>query len=183
MTDLVTIFCEIDDFCKEFEKQFDGKLLSAGRMLRKRSFTMTMSEIMTISIYYHFSGYHTFKDYYTKHVEPYLNKDFRLVSYSRFIELRQHIVMPMLVFLVTQKQGSCTGISFIDSMSIKACHIKREYSHKTLKSIARKGKTSVGWFYGTKVHFVINHHGEKATWLNNQYGKNYTNVAFSLLQK
>lgn len=103
MADLVTIFCEINDFCKQFEKQFEGKLLSAKKAVRNRAFRMTISEIITISMYYHFSGYHTFKDHYIKHVLAYLYKDFRLVSYSQFIELRQHIIIPLLVFLVTHK--------------------------------------------------------------------------------
>lgn len=155
MTDLITIFCEIDDFCKEFKSQ-----IKIGRKRRNRSMALTMSEIMTISIWYHYSGYKTFKDYYTKHVQVYLKNEFpKLVSYNRFIELRKTIVMPMLVFLYTLLD-SCTGVSIIDSFKLEACNIKRSSSHKTLQSIAKKGKTSMGWFYGMKVHIVINHLGE-----------------------
>jgi hypothetical protein len=160
VADLVTIFCEIDDFCKEFEKQYEKKMLSAGKGERKRALTMTMGEVMTVSIWYHFSGYATFKDYYTKHVVEYMKSEFNLVSYNRFIELRKFIVVPLLVYLITKKLSSCTGVSFIDSFKLEACHIKRASSHKTLKSIAKKGKTSTGWFYGTKVHLIINHKGE-----------------------
>lgn len=161
MTDLVTIFCEIDDFCKEFESKFDKKLLSNGNGKRKRMLSLTMSEVMTISIWYHYSGYKSFKDYYTKHVAVYLQNDFpKLVFYNRFIELRKMIVIPLLVFLTTKKMSFCTGISFIDSFKLEACHIKRTSSHSTLRNIASKGKTSMGWFYGMKVHIVFNHKGE-----------------------
>lgn len=161
MTDLTTIFCETDDFCKEFKKQFGIKQLSNGKGKRNRSMKLTMSEVMTISIWYHFSGYATFKDYYTKHVEIYLKKSFPdLVSYTRFIELKRLLIMPMFVFLITRKMGSCTGISIIDSFKLEACHILRQSSHKTLKAIASKGKTSTGWFFGVKVHLIINHNGE-----------------------
>jgi len=161
MADLVSIFCEIDDFCKEFESKIEKNLLSNGNGKRNRSLSLTMSEIMTISIYYHFSGYANFKDYYTKHVEVYFKNGFpKLVSYSRFIELRKLTVMVTFIFLTTKKLSSCTGISFIDSFKLESCHIKRESAHKTMKAFAKKGKTSMGWFYGMKVHISINHKGE-----------------------
>lgn len=159
MTDLTTIFYEVDNFCKEFESQ-----IKIGKKQRNRSMTLTMGEVMTISIWYHHSGYATVKDYYTKHVQIYLRNEFpKLVSYNRFIELRKLIVMPMLIFLCTKKLGSCTGISIIDSFKLEACHVKRASSHKTLQSVAKKGKTSMGWFYGMKVHVIINHRGEIVT--------------------
>jgi len=160
MTDLVSIFCEIDDFCKDFEKQYEKRMLSSGSGKRKRELIMNMSEVMTISIWYHFSGYATFKDYYTKHVSVYMRSEFNVVSYTRFIELRKRVLMPLLVYLVTRKLNNCTGVSFIDSFRLEACNIRRASSHKTLKLIAKKGKTGEGWFFGTKVHLIINPHGE-----------------------
>lgn len=159
MTDLISIFCEIDDFCKQFNNQ-----IKIGNKQRDRKMSLTTSEIMTISIWYHYSGYKTFKDYYTKLIQVYMKNEFpNLVSYNRFIELRKTIIMPMLIMLCTKKLGSCTGISFIDSFALEACNIKRSSSHKTLKSIAKKGKTSMGWFYGMKVHVIINYLGEIVT--------------------
>jgi len=159
MTDLISIFCEIDDFCKEFLTQ-----IKIGEKKRFRKMNLTMGEVMTISLWYHYSGYTTFKDYYTKHVKEYLKNEFpTLVSYNRFIELRKTIIMPMIIFLCTRKLSICTGISFIDSFKLEACHVKRSSSHKTLKNVARKGKTSMGWFYGMKVHIVINQYGEIIT--------------------
>ena len=137
MPDLVTIFCEIDDFCKEFEKQFEKSLLSNGKGVRKRATSLSLSEVMTIQIWYHFSGYATFKDYYTKHVEKYFDKDFKVVSYNRFIKLKKSALAPLLIFLTTKKLSSCTGVSFIDSFSLKACHVRRQSAHKVLKKIAR----------------------------------------------
>ena len=70
---LVKIFCETDDFCKLFQKQFQKVFLTDGKKLRNRSFIMKPSEIMTIAIYFHFSGYKTFKDYYEKYVLVYFS--------------------------------------------------------------------------------------------------------------
>jgi len=158
---LTKIFYEVDEFCKQFEKQFERRLLSVGEDKRKRAFSLTLSEIMTIMIYYHESGYKTFKDYYEKHVLVYMRGDFQtLVSYNRFIELRQKAFLPLLIFLQLNGLRQCTGISYIDSFPLEVCHIKRASSHKTFKGVAQKGKSSMGWFYGFKLHLVINHQGE-----------------------
>jgi hypothetical protein len=159
---LTKIFCEIDDFCKEFIIQFNKNLLTSGKNIRNRSFKLTLSEIITISIYYHHSGYKTFKDYYTKHVLVYMNNDFKnLVSYNRFLELRAQAMLPIMIYLqLNIEKYKCMGVSFIDSFSINVSHTKRISSHKVFKGIAQRGKTSVGWFYGFKVHLIINVFGE-----------------------
>jgi hypothetical protein len=82
------------------------------------------------------------------------------VSYNRFVELQQKAMMPMAIFLQTCCMGKCTGISYVDSTPIRVCHIKREKQHKTLKKFATKGQCSMGWFFGFKLHLVINDKGE-----------------------
>lgn len=72
----------------------------------------------------------------------------------------QSTILPLVVFLKTHCLGKCTGISFIDSTPIRACHIKREHSHKVLQGLATKGHCSIGWFFGLKLHFIINDKGE-----------------------
>lgn len=158
---LTTIFYEVDEFCKQFEKQTEKKFLSNGKNKRNRPFQLTLSEVMTICIYYHKSGYKTFKDFYEKFVLNHMRADFRnLVSYNRFLELRKKALASLIIFLQLNAIRPCTGVSFIDSFPLKACHIKRASAHKTFKGLAQKGKTSVGWFYGFKLHVVINHLGE-----------------------
>jgi len=158
---LVTIFCEVDDFCKLFDKNFNSQLLTDGNGKRTRSFNLTVSEIMTLCIYYHESGYKTFKDYYQKHVLVTMQNDFHnLVSYNRFIELRKKVLFLLMIFAQLKAMSRCTGISFIDSFALKVCHVRRISSHKIFRNLAQKGKTSVGWFYGFKLHAVVNESGE-----------------------
>jgi hypothetical protein len=158
---LTKIFYEVDEFCKQFEQQFERKLLTDGQDKRDRHFKLSLSEIMTIVIYFHESGYKTFKDYYEKHVLVHMQCDFHhLVSYNRFLELKQKAFLPLLIFLQLNVLRPCTGISYIDSFPLKVCHVKRASAHKTFRGMAQKGKTSVGWFYGFKLHLVINHLGE-----------------------
>jgi len=156
---LTTIFYYTDEFCKQFEKEFNVRILSDGNDKRERKQSLTLSEVMTIAIYYHCSGYKTFKDYYTKSVE--LKSAFpTMPSYNRFIELQQKAAMPLSIFARLQSRGECNGFSFIDSFPLRVSHEKRTYSHKTFRGLAAKGKTSTGWFYGFKLHVVINTKGQ-----------------------
>lgn len=157
---LVEIFCEIDDFCKLLEKDSGIKLLGTKQIAgRKRNLTAT--EIITISIFFHSSSFKNFKDYYNTLIRGYLNSAFpNAVSYNRFIELRQEILLPLLLFTKTKGLGNCDGISIMDSTKLEVCHIRREHSHKLFKGIAQKGKTSTGWFYGFKLHIIINTSGQ-----------------------
>lgn len=158
---IVEIFYQIDEFCKTFEKTINRNLLTDGSGKRNRSFKLSLSEVMTITIYFHESGYKSLKDYYEKHVLINMRCDFHnLVSYNRFLELRAAAMPALVIFTQLNILNNCTGISFIDSFALNVCHSRRIYSHKVFKGTAERGKTSVGWFYGFKVHIVINHKGE-----------------------
>ncbi len=156
---LTEIYYHTDEFCKQFEKDIQKKLLQNRK--RNRRGALSLSEIMTIIIYFHHSGYKTFKHFYCKHVCLFMKDAFpRLVSYNRFVELQQQATLPLALFAKLMGKDKCSGVSYMDSFPLKVCHIRRTYSHKTFKGLATKGKTSVGWFFGFKVHLVISHTGE-----------------------
>ncbi len=158
--DIVAIFCDIDDFCEKFEPVFSKKLLGDKVRQRNRAMKMSLSEVMTTIVYFHSSGYRNFKAYYLEQVQKTLNREFpAAVSDNRLVELMKEAVVPLAVYLETRK-GTCSGISFVDSTSLAVCHNRRIHSHKVFRGFARRGKTSVGWFYGFKLHIVINHLGE-----------------------
>ncbi|NJL57623.1 IS982 family transposase [bacterium] len=81
------------------------------------------------------------------------------MSYTRFVELIPTVLAPLCVYLQTCL-GTCTGISFIDSTPLAVCHNRRIPQHKTFAGLAQRGKTSVDWFYGFKLHLVVNDRGE-----------------------
>ena len=56
--------------------------------------------------------------------------------------------------------GEPTGVYFVDSTKLAVCHNRRIHRHKVFDGLAARGKTSMGWFYGLKLHFVINHKGQ-----------------------
>jgi len=157
---LFELFIDVDDFCKIFEPRWTSFQLANGLRQRKRATQLKLSEIMTIMIYFHQSGYRYFKTYYQNYVQEHLVEDFpRVVSYSRFVTLMARALVPLTFYLLS-KRGSCTGISFVDSTPLKVCHNKRIERNKVFVGIAARGKTTMGWFYGFKLHLVVNEHGE-----------------------
>ena len=157
---LTEIFCVIDDFCNSFDKKYQHFFLNSLNKKRKRACSISLSEIMTIVILFHMSGYRTFKDFYLLSVSKDLKTYFpKTLSYSRFVQLMEYALLPLAVFLNGVK-GKETGIYYVDSTSIKVCNIKREKRHKVFKGLASKGKNSMGWFFGFKLHLVINNLGE-----------------------
>jgi len=154
------LFCSVDDFWQHFAPNWHQDLLTSGQRQRLRPTQLAPSEIMTILILFHQSHYRTFKAYYTEYVQRHLRSEFpALVSYHRFVELMPTVLVPLVAYLHTQL-GRCTGISFIDSTSLAVCYNARIHQHRVFAGRAARGKTSVGWFYGFKLHLVVNDQGE-----------------------
>ncbi len=159
MLDFTETFYFIHDFCKAFEKWWEGKLLTYGLRKRKRRCKLHLSEIITILIEYHRSGFRCFKDYYF-HVMHYHRKDFHsLISYDRFVALVKR-ALPAIMILFDCLKGEITDILFTDATPYKVCHHKRGYCHKVFGDLACKSKSTMGWFYGLKLHFIFNKYGE-----------------------
>jgi len=161
--EITEIFYLCDDFSKEFDKSFKKHILQSdnGKRTRNKPGKLSHSEVMTILISFHLGGYRNLKHYYLFYVSQHLNKEFpKLVSYNRFVELQQQVAFPLVLFLKLCRMGECTGISFVDSTTLKACHIKREKQNKVFSGIATKGKSTTGWFFGFKLHIIINDKGE-----------------------
>lgn len=157
---ILDLFCHVDDFWKDYQPEWEQWLMSDGRKRRHHANEMHPSEIMTLLIHFHQSCYRTFKHYYLKHVQVALHREFpHLLSYTRFVEVMPDYLVPLTVFLHT-KMGNCTGISFIDSTALAVCKNPRISSHQVFAGIAQRGKTTTGWFFGVKLHVVINDRGE-----------------------
>ena len=77
-----------------------------ARLRESSKDTLSMSEVMTIMVWFHISGYHTFKWYYKNYVCNQLRGEFlQLVSYNRFVELMSAVVIPLCVYLHTRRGG------------------------------------------------------------------------------
>lgn len=156
---LLELFCHVDDFCQQWQQQHPNVLTSrTGQRVRQPG--MCESEIMTLVIHFHQSGYRAFKDYYIKHVQAHLRTEFpNLVSYPRFVTLMQRVVVLLWAY-AQWCCGTCTGVSFIDSTALRVCTNHRIKRHKVFAGLAARGQCSLGWFYGFKLHLVVNEYGE-----------------------
>ena len=156
---IVSLFCEIDDFFLEYEVSYvSSRCLpsESGCETRGRPRRLHPSEVMTILIAFHQSNYRTFKHFYLKHVCVYWRTAFpHLVSYSRFVE-RKKEVLTLLTFYLGTRLGEYSGVSFVDSTRLRVCDNRRIASHRVFAGVAERSKTSMGWFYGFRLHLVIN---------------------------
>jgi len=161
MKDLTELFCHVDDFVNIIPNKNILTLENGqGKKSRKRRGNLSLSEMMTIVIFFHMSNYRNFKAFYIEQVSIHLRKEFpKLISYSRFVANMPKLSLPLLLFM-HELLGECTGKSFIDSTPIAVCHNKRITRNKVFKELAARGKTSMGWFFGLKLHLVVNDSGE-----------------------
>ena len=156
--DITVLFVCLDDFCKLYEKTQQSKLLPQNR--RQRAGYLSLSEMMLIEVYYHFSHYKNFKYYYLYEIQGKHRDMFnKLPCYDRFIALKKQLIMPLTI-LLHSLSGEETGIYFTDSTSLKVCRNKRINNHKVFEGMAERGKTTMGWFFGFKLHLIVNHKGQ-----------------------
>ena len=147
---------------------------------------MSKAEIMVIMILFHDSGYRCLKHFYIEKVCRHMRHLFpKVVSYNRwgsesrsqtcldyaesrqrktivnrFVELEKEVAIPLALFIKKVLLGKCTGISFVDSTPLRVCRNQRIHIHKVFKGIAQRGKCSMGWFFGFKLHLICNERGE-----------------------
>jgi hypothetical protein len=163
---LIEIFVAVDDFVILFEQWLVSRKLPLPAQPTRQP-DLTASEIITLLVYYHHSGYKTFQYFYERLALPQLATYFpKLVSYNRFIELvpRQLTLLHVLTKYLSLSSKR-TGCYFADSKKLPVCHNKRIYNHKVFAHIAGRGKSSTGWFYGLKLHLVINELGQVMNFL------------------
>jgi transposase len=160
MDDLTELYCVMDDFCKEFEPALRARLLADGKCKRLRATSLSLAELMTLVVLFHQIRYRQFKSFYLHHVCSHLRHEFpTLPSYNRCVELLPRCAVALAALFDVLK-GKCTGISIVDSTPIAVCDNLRIRRHRVFQGMAQRGKSSTGWFFGFKLHAVINHRGE-----------------------
>jgi hypothetical protein len=155
---LIEIFITCDDFCQALTDWQTQQ----GTCPTIRPGELSDSEMMTIVIFYHYSGAKCFQYYYQHWVETQLIGYFpRLISYPRFVARMPRLVPGLFVLLKWLcGQSQRTGFYIIDSKPLAVCDNHRIATNKVFVGVAARGKSSMGWFYGLKAHLVINQYGQ-----------------------
>src|SRR5512137_1324357 len=160
MDSLTETFCLIDDFCRQFEPAWHRRMLPAGSKKRRRKPELSLAELMTLAVLFHQLRFRQFKSFYLNHAFRHLRAEFpRLPSYQRVVELMPRCAVPLAALFECLK-GDCDGVSIADATPLAVCDNKRIPRHKVFKDKAERGKASVGWFFGFKLHAIINSRGE-----------------------
>ncbi len=163
LTDFITtVFVLVDDFCKIYAEYIKKRAIeSKPKVCRKptRVPEITESEIITIMLLYQRVGGRDFKSFYNYHLKESFKSAFpKLPTYERFIELRKRVlpIMETLMYCILKKNSDEL---YIDSTPIRVCNNKRIHSHKVFKGLAARGKSTIGWFFGFKLHICIDSEG------------------------
>ncbi len=159
---IIELFCMTDDFCYFFDTMMSKYTIQPqGKRRYHRASRMSKSEVMLIIILFHDSGYRCLKHFYIEKVCKHMRNLFpNVVSYNRFVELEKEVAIPLALFIKKVLLGKCTGISFVDSTPLRVCKNQRIHCHQVFKGIAQRGKCSMGWFFGFKLHLICNEKGE-----------------------
>jgi len=157
---LIELFIEVDDLRKAFIAH--QKLKGIYRAKKRMTTQLNGSEVCSILVAYNYSGYKCFEYYYreliVKRYADYFPDAPCYETFLSYIPKATDLIYLWLLFSVAKSKR--TGLYFIDSKKLQVCHLRREKSNKVFKGVAKKGKTSTGWFYGLKIHLVINNLGQ-----------------------
>jgi hypothetical protein len=157
--DITALYCCLDDFCKLLE-EWEAHRLIPSPTIRQRSGKLSRAEMLLVVVLFHLSPYKNFKTFYLYGIGHQHRACFgALPHYDRFVSLMPRLFVPLMV-LLHSLGGEETGVYFADSSKLAVCHNCRIDRHRVFDGLAARGKTSMGWFFGLKLHVVINHKGQ-----------------------
>jgi Transposase DDE domain len=159
---LYQIFIDVDDFIKALESFELTHRLGSGSVRPGPRRSMSKSEVLSILIFYHYSGYKCFQYYYKSLILMDLRSFFpNAVSYTRFVASMGDVAKHLYLFAQLRcAMSEQRGIYFADSKKLPVCDNRRIPSNRVFKNMAGRGKSSTGWFYGLKAHLLVNNVGQ-----------------------
>jgi hypothetical protein len=158
--DITELFCFVDDFTCGIKKETEAYRLENNSSTKSptRVPQLSESEISTILLMFQDSPCRNFKYFYNSFLQLYKSEFPHLPSYERFVALKPRVLC-FLGLLLASILSPGRKIAYIDSTSLAVCHNKRIWGHKVFKGLAERGKTTKGWFFGFKLHIIIDEKG------------------------
>ena len=154
----IALFCCLDDFAQLFEEWERYHLIPSSRQ-RRRGGKLSLAEMLFIMVLFHVSAYKDFKHFWLYGLRRQYRDCFgELPSYSRFVRLKPRLLLPF--YLLLHFRGQKTGIYFADSTKLAVCHNARINRNRVFQGLAKRGRSTMGWFFGFKLHLLINHKGQ-----------------------
>lgn len=149
---LLKTFCIIDDLIMTI---FD----TSPNIGRPRD--LSLSEAATICL---IKSSYAIQPLYQLHnlLKDRFSSDFKLPVYKNFVETMNGDTPSFLILiqiLLSMRNKRAGIIKLTDSTPIPVCKNIRIQSHKVMKRIATRFKTTIGYFYGLKLHVISDENG------------------------
>ena len=160
---LYHLFDKIDDIVKNMTTSFKKRFLPNFKSKGGRPSGLCLASIITFGIFRFFIGIKDIKHYHN-YLLSHFSKDLgRIPNYPNFNRLINRS-LPWVIVLIQwllhyQRKHSPTDLHFIDATSLKVCTNKRIFGHKVCAGFAQRGKSSMGYFFGFKLHMVCDAFG------------------------
>lgn len=157
---LLQLFCIVDELVKIILTQ--TLFLAKNGKTPGRPYNLTISEAMTISLYRFIFPWTDFKHYYG-FIRNYHDKEFSNLPHYDNMLTQQKQMLPFFIQLLgvlvainrAAFKNKKIQIMFIDASPLPVCANKRIFNHKVAKKAAKRGKSTMGWFYGFKLHILV----------------------------
>lgn len=133
---------------------------SQSRTGRPRN--ITLSEAATICVMKSQYGIQPLKKVH-KLLTDCFSSEFHLPAYKNFVQTMNTYTPQFLLLihlLLSMRNKTAGVIKIADSTALPVCKNLRISSHKVMKRLATRSKTTTGWFYGMKLHVVTDEHGK-----------------------
>lgn len=142
---IVTTFTVLDDL---------NALLQLTKHISGRKPSLNLAEVATISLIRSEFCIRSWKGLY-KLLTKRFTREFHLPCYKNFVATMNQSAKALLVLinvLLSMNRKDAGIIKLVDSTPLPVCKNMRIYRHKTMKRVATRSKSSLGWFYGLKLH-------------------------------
>lgn len=161
---LLQLFCIVDELVTDILPQTN--LLPKTTSNAGRKHNLSIAEAVTISLYRFLFPWTDFKHYYAFVCNYHVNEFPRLPHYDNMLTFQKQLLpflQQLLGLLIAINRATFKNkkirIMFIDGSALPVCVNKRIFTHKVAKKVAQRGKSSMGWFYGVKLHVLIDEGG------------------------
>lgn len=150
---LLRIFCIFDDLIMT--------IIPKQNPAVGRPATLSLSDIATISLLKSSYGIRELKQLYRLLTDRF-SLEFKLPCYKNFVVAMNNATPSLFLLihiLLSFKNKQAGVVKLVDSTSIPVCKNMRIPTHKVMKRLATRSRTTTGWFYGLKLHAVSDHNG------------------------
>lgn len=156
--DITGLFCWVDDFYISINNERNKIRYKNNSRKPTRITSLTDSEIVTIILMFQQSPCKNFKYFYNSYLQLYKPEFPKMPTYERFVALMPRVLYLLVILLCCILRRN-SKVAYIDSTSLNVCHPKRITRNKVFKGLATIGKTTKGWFFGFKLHIIIDDKG------------------------